>query len=109
LALDLNPGKAQAFPQLTQLIVLSLFLSNEFLQITEFSVDQIIDFFSKIIHTPAFSVPSKHNSGQQLQDELPADLMLATLVWVHCGGVIGPLCGSMQRAAHLHHPSWEPG
>jgi hypothetical protein len=33
-------------------------LQNEFLQGKEFSVDQIVNKFAKIIDTPAFSLPS---------------------------------------------------
>jgi hypothetical protein len=40
-----------------------LVFPNEFLQNKEFSVDQIIKQFSKIIDTPAFSLLSKHNLG----------------------------------------------
>ncbi len=50
-----------------------LTLPNEFLQVEEFSADQIADKFSKVIDTPAFSLPGKHNSGQQLLDEIPVD------------------------------------
>jgi hypothetical protein len=41
--------------------------------------------------TPAFSLPSKHYLGQQLLDELPADLLRASLVWVHFSKVVLPL------------------
>jgi hypothetical protein len=62
-----------------------LFLPNEFLKVEEFSLDQIVNKFSKIVDTPAFSLPSKHNSGQQLPDELPVDLLCASLVQICCG------------------------
>jgi hypothetical protein len=38
-----------------------------------------------------FSLPSKHNSGYQLPEELPGDLLHAPLIWVHCGGIIPSL------------------
>jgi hypothetical protein len=40
-----------------------------------------------------FSLPSKHNSGHQLLEELPGDLLCTPLVWVHRGSVILPLEG----------------
>ncbi len=81
-----------------------LVLPNEFLHV---EVDQTVSKFAKIIDTPAFSQPSKHNLGQQMQDELPADFLCASLFWVRCGGVIPPLqwpyhsptrCCTMDRA-----------
>jgi hypothetical protein len=60
-----------------------LVLPDESLQVKELSVFQIFDKFSKIIDTPAFSLPSKHNSGQQPPDKLLGDLLNAFIVWVH--------------------------
>jgi hypothetical protein len=54
-------------------------------------VYQIANKFSKIIDTPAFSLPSKHNLGQHLPNENPADLLLASLIWVCRVGDIPPL------------------
>jgi hypothetical protein len=54
-----------------------LVLPNEFLQVDEFSVNQIIKKVSTIIDTLAFSLPSKHNAGHLLPDKLPADLLHA--------------------------------
>jgi hypothetical protein len=81
-------------------------LPNEFLQNEEFSVDHIINKFSKIIDTPAFSLPSKRNSGHQLPNELPADLLHAPLVWVRYGGVPPlqqPLRGHLCQLAEVLH------
>ncbi len=65
-----------------------LVLPNEFLQAEEFSVDQIVKKFSKIIDTPAISLPSQHIVGCLLPNELPADLLCASLIWVCNGGTI---------------------
>jgi hypothetical protein len=46
-----------------------LVLPNDYLQAEEFSVDQIKNFFSKILDAPVFTLPSKHNSGHQLREE----------------------------------------
>jgi hypothetical protein len=59
----------------------------------------------------ACSMPSKHNSGQQLPDELPADLPCAPLVWVHRGGSFRPCSGPTTAptqfcaAGHTSSPS----
>jgi hypothetical protein len=58
--LDFRSNPAQA------IYSVALVLPNELLQVKEFSVDQIFNKFSKIIDTPAFSLPSKNNFGQQL-------------------------------------------
>ncbi len=106
---DLSPAEA--------VYGVPLVLPTEFLQVEEFSGDQISNTFSKIIDTPAFSLPSKHNSGQQRPEELPADLLRASLIWVHHRGVVLPLqrpcdspyqvlrCGTML----LHHLDRELG
>jgi hypothetical protein len=84
-------------------------LPNEFLQVKEFAVDQIVNKFAKIIDAPAFSLSGIYYLGQQLSDELPADLLSASLVWVRCGRVIPPLQrpydGSYLLLCHLHQPS----
>jgi hypothetical protein len=68
-----------------------LVLPYKFLQDEIFSVDQIINKFYKIIDTPAFSLPSKHNAGHQLLYELPAHLLHTPLIWVCRSGIIPPL------------------
>jgi hypothetical protein len=60
-----------------------LVLCYEFLQAEEFPVDQIPKKFSKILNAPVFSLPSKHNLGRQLSEELPGNLLCSFLVWVH--------------------------
>jgi hypothetical protein len=58
--LDLRSNPAEA------IYSVALVLPNELLQVKDFSLDQILNKFSKIIDNPAFSLPSKHNLGQQL-------------------------------------------
>ncbi len=54
-----------------------LVLPNKFLQAEEFSIDQISKNFSKILDAPVFSLPSKHNLGRQLPEELPGAWVFA--------------------------------
>ena len=52
-------------------------------------IDSIVEKF-KNIDAPAFSLP-RHNSSQNLPDELPEDLAAARLVWVCRDAVRAPL------------------
>ncbi len=68
-----------------------LVLPIEFLQVEEFSVDQIVKKFSKLIDTSAFfSLPGKHNAGRLLPT-LTADLFHAPLIWVRHSCAVPPL------------------
>jgi hypothetical protein len=53
-----------------------------------------------------YSLPSKHNMGHLLPDELPADLLRTPLVWVCCCGAVlllqQPLCRALTKAMLLH-------
>jgi hypothetical protein len=55
-------------------------LPNELLQYEEFSIDQIVKKLAKVIDTPAFSLPIKHNSRRQLPDKLPGYFLHAHLI-----------------------------
>jgi hypothetical protein len=68
-----------------------LVVTNEILQAKEFSIDKISKKISLVLDAPVFSLPSKHNSGRQLSEELPGDLLCTPLIWVHCSGIILPL------------------
>jgi hypothetical protein len=68
-----------------------LVLPNEFLQNGEFSVDQIIKKFAKVIDTAAFSLPSKHNMVLKLLDELPVHFLHAPLACMHLSSIFPPL------------------
>jgi hypothetical protein len=65
-------------------------LPNKFLQNDEFSVDTIVNKFSKTLHVSAPSLP-RHNSSINLPSELPAELLSTPLVWVRRGGLVPPL------------------
>jgi hypothetical protein len=65
-------------------------LRNEFLQNYEFSVDTIVNKFSKTLHVSAPSLP-RHNSSTDLPSELPAELLSAPLIWVSWGSLVPPL------------------
>ncbi len=64
-----------------------LVLPNEFLQAEEFSIDEISKNVFKILDARVFSLSSQHNSGLQLPEELPGDLLCAPLLgaprWRH--------------------------
>ncbi len=85
-----SQGKTLVFPWLRQFLTLPLGYLMIFLQNEEMSVDAIIKNFSKTLHVPAVSLP-RHNSSAQLPDELPGNLLSASLIWVRRGGVIPPL------------------
>jgi hypothetical protein len=70
--------------------VAQIVLPNEFLQNDEFSVDTIVNKFSKTLHVSAPSLP-RRNSSTDLPSELPAELFSAPLIWVSRGGLVPPL------------------
>jgi hypothetical protein len=65
-------------------------LPNEFLQNDEFSVDTIVNKFSKTLHGSAPSLP-RHSSSTELPSKLPAELLSAPHVWVRRGGLVPSL------------------
>ncbi len=66
LSLRSQPREDIGFSPAEAVYGVPVVLPNEFLQVEEFTVDQIVNKFSKIIDTPAFSLPSKHNSRKHL-------------------------------------------
>jgi hypothetical protein len=70
--------------------VAQIVLQNKFLQNDEFSVDTIVQKFSKTLHVSAPSL-SRRNSSTDLPSELPAELFSAPLIWVSRGGLVPPL------------------
>jgi hypothetical protein len=79
------------FPWLRQFLAPPLVLPDESLQEEEFSIHQISKNLSKILDASVFSLPNKHNSGHQLPEELPGDILCTPLVWLLCSSVIPPL------------------
>jgi hypothetical protein len=63
LGLRSQPGEDSDISPTEAVYGAPLVLPNEFLQMKEFSVDQVVKKFSKIIDTPAFSLPRKTQRG----------------------------------------------